>query len=114
MHNNTQSGADLYSVGTQHGNLHQLSVTTSRVTYFILQAHTGTGVSHSQYRANSGEVLEKMQVNGAAQPSYKYYKVIISKQVLDLHKIKQCCEQQQTSINPSWAVRFVFETYEVS
>ena len=39
-------------------------VTMSRVTYFILQTHTGTGVSHSQCRKNLGEVVEKMQVNG--------------------------------------------------
>ena len=36
----------------------------SRVTYFILQAHTGTGVGHSQNRKNLEEDLEKMQVNG--------------------------------------------------
>ena len=30
-----------------------------RVTYFILRAYTGTGVSHSQRRTKSGEVLEK-------------------------------------------------------
>ena len=41
-----------------------MSVTMSRVTYFILRAHTGTGVSHSQHRKNSGDVLEKMQVKG--------------------------------------------------
>ena len=29
---------------------------SSRVTYFILLAYTGTGVSHSQHRKNSGEV----------------------------------------------------------
>ena len=39
-HNNKCFGAYLYSAGTPHGNLHHLSVTTSRVTYFILQAHT--------------------------------------------------------------------------
>ena len=33
-------------------------------TYFILRAYTGAGVSHSQHRKKSGEVLEKMQVNG--------------------------------------------------
>ena len=38
--------------------------TSSRVTHFILQAYTGTGVSLSQHRKKSGEVLEKMQVNG--------------------------------------------------
>ena len=27
----------------------------SRVTYFILRAHTETGVSHSQHRKHSGE-----------------------------------------------------------
>ena len=37
---------------------------SSRVTYFILQAYTGTGVSHSQHRKNLGEVLKKMQENG--------------------------------------------------
>ena len=31
----------LYSAGTQHGNLHQLPVTTSSVTCFILRVHTG-------------------------------------------------------------------------
>ena len=38
-----------------------------QVTYFILRAHTGTSVSHSQHRKTSGEVLEekKKQVNGA-------------------------------------------------
>ena len=39
--------------------------TISRVTYFILLAHRRTGVSHSQHRKNSGEVLVKMQVNGS-------------------------------------------------
>ena len=40
------------------------NVSMSRMTYFILGAQTGTGVSHSQHRKNSGEVLEKMQMNG--------------------------------------------------
>ena len=31
---------------------------------FILRAYTGTGVSYSQHKKNSGDVLEKMQVNG--------------------------------------------------
>ena len=35
-----------------------------KVTYFILRAYTGSGVSHSEHRKKSGEVLEKMQVNG--------------------------------------------------
>ena len=38
--------------------------TSNRVTYSIVRAYTGTDVSHSQHRENSGEVLEKMQVNG--------------------------------------------------
>ena len=37
---------------------------SSREAYFILWAYTGTGVSHSQHREKSGEVLDKMQVNG--------------------------------------------------
>ena len=32
---------------------------SSRVTYLILRAYTGTGVSHSQHRKKSGEVLGK-------------------------------------------------------
>ena len=49
----------LCSVGTQHGNLHPT------VTYFILLAYTGTAVSHSLHRKNSGEVWGKMLVNGS-------------------------------------------------
>ena len=37
---------------------------SSRLPYFILRAYTGTNVSQSQHRKKSGEVLEKMQVNG--------------------------------------------------
>ena len=37
---------------------------SSRVTYFIMRAYTGTGVSLSQHRTKSGEVSEKMLVNG--------------------------------------------------
>ena len=55
---------DYLYAGTKHRNLHQLSGTMSRVTYFILRAHTGTGFNHSQHRKNSGEVLEKLQVSG--------------------------------------------------
>ena len=47
MLNNTSFGAYLYSVGSQRGNLHQSSVISSRVTYFILPADTGTSGSHS-------------------------------------------------------------------
>ena len=46
----------LNSTGTQNGNLHQLSVTMSWLTYFILHVHTGIDVRHSQHRTNSGEV----------------------------------------------------------
>ena len=37
---------------------------SSRVTYLILQAHTGTGVSHSQRRKNQERFWKKMKVNG--------------------------------------------------
>ena len=37
---------------------------SSRVAYFILRAYTGTSVSNSKHIKKSGEVLEKMQVNG--------------------------------------------------
>ena len=48
MHNNTCFiGVYLYYVGTQHGNVHQSSVTRSRVTSFILRADTETCVSNS-------------------------------------------------------------------
>ena len=32
---------------------------SSSVTYCILQAYTGTGVSHGKQRKNSGDILEK-------------------------------------------------------
>ena len=32
---------------------------SSRVTYFILRAYTGTSIRHSQHRKNSGEVWQK-------------------------------------------------------
>ena len=57
-------GTYLYSAAAEDGNMHQLSVTMSNVTYFILLAHTGTGVSHAQptqeklgrgFRKNAGE-----------------------------------------------------------
>ena len=37
---------------------------SSRLTYFVLRAYTETSVNQSQHRKKSGEVLEKMQVNG--------------------------------------------------
>ena len=43
-------GVNLYSAGTQHGNLRRLCVAMNKVTYFIPQAHTGIGVCHSQHR----------------------------------------------------------------
>ena len=55
----TCSGAYLFSAATQHDNLHPSSVTTNRVTDFILQAYTGTGVPTANTGKNSGEVLEK-------------------------------------------------------
>ena len=39
--------AYFYYTGTQHGNLHQSPVTMSKVTYFTMQAYTGTLVRHS-------------------------------------------------------------------
>ena len=48
----TNFGTYIYSEGTQHRSLHQLPVTMSWVTYFFLQAHTGTGVSSGQHRKN--------------------------------------------------------------
>ena len=39
MHTNTRFGTYLFSAGTQHGILHQLSGTTSSVTYYSLRAH---------------------------------------------------------------------------
>ena len=46
-------------VGTGSDTLHQSSVTTSGVTYFILRTHTGSGASLSSHRKNSGEDLKK-------------------------------------------------------
>ena len=36
---------ELTFAGTQHGNLHQLPVTMSKVTHFILRGYTGTCIS---------------------------------------------------------------------
>ena len=51
MQNNTCFGAFSYSVGTQHRNLHQLSVMMNRVIYFTLRTHTAT--------ANTGKTRER-------------------------------------------------------
>ena len=53
---NTCFRAYLYSAGTEHRKLHQLSVMMSRVIYFILWTHGETGVSKNQHRKNSGGV----------------------------------------------------------
>ena len=37
---------------------------SSRMTYFILRAYTGSCVSHSQRKKKSREAVEKMQMNG--------------------------------------------------
>ena len=37
---------------------------SSRVTYFILRAYTGTMCKPQPTQEKAGEVLEKMQVNG--------------------------------------------------
>ena len=42
-------------------NLHQLSVTMSRVSYFSLRTHTGTGVSHSQHRKKQQQTKNKQK-----------------------------------------------------
>ena len=63
IHRNTGFGAILYSAGTEHGHLHQLSVTTRRVTYFILQAHRGTYVSHSCSGKNEGKWTGKVEIS---------------------------------------------------
>ena len=55
---------NIYFVGTQHRNLHQLPVMISRVTCFILRAYTGTSVSHNQHRKTWERFWKKMLVNG--------------------------------------------------
>ena len=55
----THISEPIYIPGTQHGNLHQFSVTMSGVTYFILPAHTGSGVSHGRHLKRIGTVLGK-------------------------------------------------------
>ena len=57
--NKTCFTAYLYSAGTHYQNMHRLSVTTRRVTYFILRAHMRAGVSHRQHR----KTLEKFWKN---------------------------------------------------
>ena len=50
-------------------NLYQSSVTMSRVTYFILQAHTGTCISPSQHRKKLGRDLEESKCTGKVKVS---------------------------------------------
>ena len=64
---NSEKQKYMFWAGTEHRNLHHMSVSISRVTYFLLQAHTETDVSHNQHRKSSGEVFEKMQVNGPVE-----------------------------------------------
>ena len=62
MHSSTCFGAYLYIVGTEHGNLHQLSVTTSRVTILFCRptqepklATANTGKTREIFGKNEGE-----------------------------------------------------------
>ena len=52
---------------------------SSRVTYFILRAYTGSGVSHSQRRKKSGEVLEKNAGEGTGMVEISTQKIPGSK-----------------------------------
>ena len=63
--NNTRFWAYLYySAGTQHGNLYQSSVTTSRVTYFILRAQAQELELATANTGNTWQIFfEKMHVN---------------------------------------------------
>ena len=49
--------------------MHQASVTTSRVTCFIMQAHTGLATSNAS--ANNGEDVEKMTLNGSGRSKFE-------------------------------------------
>ena len=59
--NNTRFAANLYSAGTEHGNLHRYSVMTSKVICLILPVHTGTGVTHSKHNNNRKQKKKKTQ-----------------------------------------------------
>ena len=60
-------------MGTKHGNLHQLSVTMSRVIYLTLRTDTGTDVSHTStgktresyvvVEKNEGEWTGRVQIS---------------------------------------------------
>ena len=52
-------GAYLYSAGSQHGNLHQSSVTRRRVTYFILWAHQEHALVTTNEKKKSRKRFEK-------------------------------------------------------
>ena len=39
----------MFSTGCQHVKLHQLSVTTSRITCYVVRAHTGICASHNKH-----------------------------------------------------------------
>ena len=52
-------GAYFYSAGLQHGTVHQLPVTMSRVTGFVLWTDTRTSISHSGPDKHQGGVCQK-------------------------------------------------------
>ena len=63
-------GAFLYSASTQLGDLHQLSLTMSRVTYFFLRAHTGTvlatinaGKTREGFGKNAGKWTGRIEIS---------------------------------------------------
>ena len=67
---NTCFRASIYSLGIQDGNLHQTSVTTSRVTCFIsgptqepALATANTGNIGEMFRKNEGEWTGKVEIS---------------------------------------------------
>ena len=54
IHNITCLWADFHSTSTQHGNLYQPLVTTSRVICFISHTSTGNCISHNQGISEAG------------------------------------------------------------
>ena len=55
---------------------------SSTVTYFILRAYTGTGVSHSQHGKTSGEVLDKNAGKWTGRVEISKEEILVSKRTM--------------------------------
>jgi len=100
-------------VGTQHGNLHQLSVTINRVTYFILRATqvpvlatANTGKNPERLWENTGEWAGRVEISKEEIPGSKRGMIVwLYTDLLQALKenLSALCSQQMGLISASQA-----------